>query len=79
MPIENRDLKPGTRLVARYKKQEYRAEVVSGDGDKVCYRLNDGREFKSLSAVGTAITGKACNGWTFWSVDAAGVLEEATV
>ncbi len=78
MPIENRNLESGTRLVARYKKQEYRAEVVSRDGDKVFYRLDDGRELKSLSAAGTSITGKACNGWAFWSVDAAGVSEEAT-
>ena len=33
------------------------------------YRLSDGREFKSPSAAGTAITSKACNGWAFWSVD----------
>src|SRR4029453_9404378 len=31
-------------------------------------RLRDGREFKSPSAAGTAITEKACNGWAFWSV-----------
>ena len=77
MPIENRDLESGARLVARYKKQEYRAEVVSGDGDKVFHQLDDVREFKSLSAAGTAITGKACNGWAFWSVDPAEVTSEA--
>ena len=71
MPIENRDLKPGTRLVARYKKQGHRAEVVAGEEGKVRYRLEDGREFKSPSAAGTAITGKACNGWAFWSVEGA--------
>jgi hypothetical protein len=32
------------------------------------YRLQDGREFKSPSAVGMAITGHACDGWVFWSV-----------
>src|SRR5438105_2349184 len=36
--------------------------------DATFYRLADGREFKSLSAAGTAITEKACNGWAFWSV-----------
>ena len=69
MAIENRNLEPGTKLIARYKKEEYRAEVVAGEGEKVKYRLADGREFKSPSSAGTAITGKACNGWAFWSVD----------
>jgi len=43
--------------------------VIAGDDGKVRYRLDDGREFKSPSSAGTAITGKACNGWTFWSVE----------
>ena len=71
MAIENRNLSPGTKLVVTYKKQEYRAEVVAGVNDKVRYQLADGREFKSPSSAGTAITGKACNGWAFWSVDEA--------
>ena len=69
MAIENRDLEAGTKLIARYKKEEYRAEVVAGEEEgKVKYRLSDGRDFKSLSSAGTAITGKACNGWAFWSL-----------
>ncbi|MGD0205280.1 MAG: hypothetical protein ABSB57_02400, partial [Dehalococcoidia bacterium] len=33
------------------------------------YRLEDGREFKSLSSAGSAVMGGvACNGWRFWSV-----------
>ena len=69
MAIENRNLEPGTKLIAKYKKEDYRAEVIAGEGEKVKYRLTDGREFKSPSSAGTAITGKACNGWAFWSVD----------
>ena len=69
MAIENRDLEAGTKLIAKYKKEEYRAEVVAGEGGKVKYRLADGREFKSPSAAGTAITSKACNGWAFWSIE----------
>lgn len=69
MPIENRNLQPGTKLVARYYKQQYTCEVVEGEGGKARYRLEDGREFKSLSSAGTAITGKACNGWVFWSLE----------
>jgi len=68
MAIENRDLEAGTKLVAKYKKEDYRAEVVAGEEGKVKYRLADGKEFKSLSSAGTAITTKACNGWNFWSV-----------
>ena len=69
MPIENRNLEPGTKLMATYKKEKYQAEVVAGEVGKVRYRLADGREFKSPSSAGTAITGKACNGWTFWSLE----------
>ena len=35
MAIENRDLETGTKLIARYKKEEYRAEVVAGEEGKV--------------------------------------------
>ena len=75
MPIENRNLEPGTKLVAIYKKETYRAEVNAGEEGKVFYRLENGRKFKSPSAAGTAITGKACNGWAFWSVDTAAAAE----
>jgi len=61
MPIENRNLEPGTRLIARYKKETYHAQVVGGEEGKVLYQLEDGREFKSPSSAGTAITGKACS------------------
>jgi hypothetical protein len=69
MPIENRDLAAGTQLVARYKKQEYTATVVEGEEGGLRYRLEDGREFKSPSAAGSAVMGGvACNGWRCWSV-----------
>ncbi len=71
MPIEDRNLKPGTQLVGRYHKQSYSCEVVEGEGGKLRYRLADGREFKSPSAAGMAITGHACDGWVFWSVQTA--------
>jgi hypothetical protein len=72
MPIENRNLVVGTRLVAKYKKVSYLCEVVETDAG-VRYRLDDGRAFKSPSAAGTAVLGgQACNGWRFWSVVADG-------
>lgn len=51
MTIENRNLEVGIRLVARYKDQEYVAEVVAGPDGKFHYRLEDGCEFASLSAA----------------------------
>ena len=72
MSIKDRNLKPGTVLVARYKKQEHRAEVVAGENGQVRYKLPDGREFTSPSAAGSAVMGgTACNGWRFWSVEGA--------
>jgi hypothetical protein len=67
--IEDRNLKPGTALVVRYKDKEYRAKVVATKDGKVRYRLADGREFKSPSGAGSAVMGgAACNGWVFWSI-----------
>ena len=72
MPIENRNLEPGTKLVANYKKETYRALVVAGEEGKVKYQMtpHDGKEYKSPSSRGTAVTSKTCNGWAFWAVDA---------
>ena len=69
MPIEDRNLSAGTKLVGRYKGQPYRAEVMeTGDGPR--YRLEDGREFKSPSSAGSAVMGGvSCNGWRFWSIE----------
>jgi hypothetical protein len=68
MSIEDRNLAPGTKLVARYKGKEYAAEVVKTE-EGVRYRLEDGREFKSPSSAGSAVMGgSACNGWRFWSL-----------
>jgi hypothetical protein len=67
--IEDRNLKPGQKLVAAYKRQEYTCEVVKTK-DGVVYRLADGQEFKSLSSAGSAVmNGSACNGWRFWTAE----------
>jgi hypothetical protein len=69
MTIENRELAAGTRLVARYKKQDRTCEVVETP-DGLRYRLDDGTEHKSPSSAGkAAMDGVACNGWRFWSVE----------
>jgi hypothetical protein len=69
MPIENRELAAGTRLVARYKKQDRTCEVVE-TADGLRYRLDDGTEHRSPSSAGkAAMDGVSCNGWRFWSVE----------
>jgi len=68
MTIENRELAPGTKLAARYKGVGHSAEVMETE-EGIRYRLEDGREFKSLSSAGSALMGgNACNGWRFWSL-----------
>jgi hypothetical protein len=69
MSIKDRNLKVGTKLIGKYHKQPHTCQVIAGEGDKVKYRLEDGREFKSPSAAGMAITGHPCDGWVFWSVE----------
>jgi len=66
MAIKNRELKAGTVLTGRYHKVEHTCEVVEHDG-KLCFRVDDGDVFNSISAAGSAVTGQACNGWAFWS------------
>jgi hypothetical protein len=66
--IENRNLEPGTVLVARYKGKEHRCEVVQTD-EGLRYRV-DGQDYRSPSSAGKAVMdGVACNGWRFWSVE----------
>ena len=69
MPIENRELAAGTRLVARYKKTDRVCEVVE-TAEGLRYQLDDGTEHKSPSSAGkAAMDGVSCNGWRFWSVE----------
>jgi hypothetical protein len=71
MPLENRNLEPGTVLVARYKKQDRTCEVVKTE-EGLRYRLDDGTEHKSPSSAGkAAMGGVACNGWRYWSLQGA--------
>ena len=67
MAITDRNLSVGTQLHAKYKGVTYQAEVVlnpNATGDRpIAYKVEGKDElFKSPSAAGTAITGKACNG-----------------
>jgi hypothetical protein len=69
MPIENRDLPVGTRLVARYKKQSYLCLVEPAEsGEGVVFALDGGKRHKSPSAAAMEVMGgKAVNGWRFWT------------
>jgi rubrerythrin len=68
MPIENRNLNPGTTLVATYKKTQYTCTVVE-QGGKTLYEYG-GKTFSSPSAAGSAVMGgTSCNGWRFWSLE----------
>lgn len=69
MTIENRNLTVGTKLIGRYHKEIHCCEVIQGENGKVKYHLMDGREFKSPSAAGMAVTGHPCDGWIFWKVE----------
>jgi Protein of unknown function (DUF2924) len=77
MPIENREIAAGTVLTARYKKADRTCEVVETP-DGLRYRLDDGSDHKSPSSAGKAVTGGACNGWVFWSVQGAEPTPRAT-
>ena len=68
MAIQDRNLSVGTQLTAKYKGTVYQATLVETEAGPR-YRLDDGREFKSPSAAGSAVmNGHACNGWAFWSM-----------
>ena len=70
MPIENRDLPVGTRLVATYKKQAYVCTVEAEEAGKIAFVLADGKRFKSPSSAASAVMGgSAANGWRFWTVE----------
>jgi len=79
MPIENRNLTKGTKLTGRSHKQTYSCDVVENAEGKLFYRLEDGREFKSPSAAGKAITGHSCDGWVFWSLQTEETTPKADV
>jgi hypothetical protein len=71
--ITNRNLSPGTHLVAKYRGQDHHALILDA-GDVFLQReIEDTtpiaqRTYKSLSKAANAITGNSVNGWRFWSL-----------
>ena len=76
MALENRDLKAGQKLVARYKGQEHTVLVLAGDKDGLAFELDGRTTYKSLSTAGNAVTGGSVNGWRFWSLEGAAKTEK---
>ena len=72
--IYDRNLNDGTVLVARYHRDTYRCTVHLSNMSRRSYEVL-GRFFRSPSAAGRAITGTACNGWRFWSVEGGEAIE----
>src|SRR5207253_7801334 len=69
MPIDNRDLPVGTKLLGTHKKTTYICEVVATPEGKTAFQLENGRLFNSPSSAGKAVmNGISCNGWRFWSL-----------
>lgn len=56
----------GTRFTARYKGQDYTAEIVATDDEPKVLVAGIADPFGSLSAAGAAVTGCATNGNRFW-------------
>jgi hypothetical protein len=70
MPIDNRELSPGTRLVASYKGGNHICEVVATPEGETRFQLEDGRLFKSPSSAAKAVmNGISANGWRFFSIE----------
>ena len=68
MPITDRNLGAGTKLLATYKKQQHIVLVLEDHEGKLGFELDGGTIYKSLSAAGSAVMGGvACNGWRFWT------------
>ena len=81
MAITDRNLAPGTRLVAKYKGETVYATVLESGVELA--PLPGGRAlgplFKSVSAAGSAVMGGiACNGWRFWSIEGEAPAQEVT-
>lgn len=64
----DRELPPvGTILRARFKGQEFAAEIVHSGTDPTKRLIRFGQqEYRSMTGAAIAITGHAVNGWRFW-------------
>ncbi len=57
-------------MTAIYRGRTHAGKVESTEDGKLAYVLEDGPRFKSRWAPGSAVmSGIACNGWRFWSVE----------
>ena len=68
MSIKDRNLTTGNQVNREVSQTAVHLPGSARGSRQTEVRLADGREFKSPSAAGMAITGHACDGWMFWSV-----------
>jgi len=60
----------GTALWAKFRGQEFTAEVVRSGTDPTKRAIRFGQqEYRSMTGAAIAITGHAVNGWRFWHAD----------
>ena len=70
MPITDRNLGAGTKLVASYRKQQHTVLVLDDGEGNLGFELDGGTIYRSLSKAGSVVMGGvSCNGWRFWSVE----------
>ena len=63
--------RPGDKLVHRFRKRRSHVEAMVISVDQASGRVGlemDGREYPSLSAAASAVTGHETNGWIFWGL-----------
>ena len=60
MALENRDLKAGQKLVARYKGNA--VLVLGDDNERLGFELDDQTIYRSRSTAGNAVTKGSVNG-----------------
>jgi len=67
----DRELPPiGTTLRAKFRGQEFTADVVRSGADPTKRAIRFGQqEYRSMTGAAIAITGHAVNGWRFWHAD----------
>ena len=71
MVIEKTELAAGLVLTGCYKGQEHKVLVLTNDEGQLCFEVNGGAVYKSLSSAAKAAMGggsASVNGWRFFSI-----------
>lgn len=65
--IQRPNPKKGTIFIKKYKKKEYRMEVIENNGI-IEFKVNN-KIYKSPTAAAKSITNNEVNGWYFWKMN----------